>query len=109
MATQVFVISDLHLGGVPGFQMCPPTGRTLLAEFVRSVTAQHRPELEAHLVIAGDVVDFALGPLLIEHATATTTGTGSTTTSSGTCAASCRAERRPGSSIPSPAASSSSR
>ncbi len=58
MATQVFVISDLHLGGAPGFQMCSPAGRKLLAEFVRSVTALHLPGLDAHLVIAGDAVDF---------------------------------------------------
>lgn len=58
MSRQVFVISDLHLGGEPGFQMCSPDGQALLAQFVTWVTAQRRPEADAHLVLAGDVVDF---------------------------------------------------
>ena len=44
MAQQVFVISDLHLGGEPGFQMCGPEGQALLAKFIPWVTAQHRPD-----------------------------------------------------------------
>ncbi len=58
MVQQVFVISDLHLGGADGFQMCGPQGQALLAEFIAWVTAQHRSALGAHLVLAGDVVDF---------------------------------------------------
>lgn len=58
MSQHVFVISDLHLGGAEGSQMCGPEGRALLAGFIRFVTAQHKPGLEAHLVLAGDAVDF---------------------------------------------------
>jgi UDP-2,3-diacylglucosamine pyrophosphatase LpxH len=58
MAEQVFVVSDLHLGGAPGFQMCSPRGQELLAGFVRDVAAQQAPGRDAHLVIAGDGVDF---------------------------------------------------
>ena len=58
MSEQIFVISDLHLGGKPGFQMCGPEGQRLLAGFTRWVTSQQRAGREAHLVIAGDGVDF---------------------------------------------------
>lgn len=58
MPRQVFIISDLHLGGSPGFQMCNPAGQARLAAYVRWVTAQHRTERPAHLVLAGDIVDF---------------------------------------------------
>jgi UDP-2,3-diacylglucosamine pyrophosphatase LpxH len=58
MAEQVFVISDLHLGGAPGFQMCSPRGQELLAGFVRQVAAEQGAGRDAHLVIAGDGVDF---------------------------------------------------
>lgn len=58
MAQQVFVISDLHLGGEPGFEMCSARGQRLLAAFVRAVTGCHQAGRDAHLVLAGDVVDF---------------------------------------------------
>lgn len=58
MSQDVYVISDLHLGGEPGFQICSPAGQALLADFVRWVTARHRSAAPAHLVLAGDVVDF---------------------------------------------------
>lgn len=58
MSERVFVISDLHLGGGPGFQMITEAGTQRLARFVRSVTAQHQPGHPAHLVLAGDIVDF---------------------------------------------------
>ncbi|WP_437729254.1 metallophosphoesterase [Sorangium sp. So ce861] len=58
MAQQVFVISDLHLGGEPGFEMCSPRGQHLLAAFIRSVTGRHGAGRDAHLVLAGDIVDF---------------------------------------------------
>ena len=58
MRERVFVISDLHLGGEPGFQMVPPAGQTCLAAFIRRVTGQHSTERAAHLVLAGDLVDF---------------------------------------------------
>ncbi len=58
MSQQIFVISDLHLGGEPGFQMCGPKGQELLAGFVRWATSQQQPGHDAHLVIAGDGVDF---------------------------------------------------
>lgn len=57
MALQhVFVISDLHLGGAPGFQLCSPAGRAHLCRFIGQVA--ERLGVEAHLVIAGDFVDF---------------------------------------------------
>ncbi|WP_441286182.1 metallophosphoesterase [Sorangium sp. KYC3313] len=58
MTQQVFVISDLHLGGEPGFEMCSPRGQGLLAAFIRAVTSSHQAGRDAHLVLAGDVVDF---------------------------------------------------
>ncbi len=58
MSCHVFVISDLHLGGGPGFEMITAEGRGRLARFVRSITAQHQPGHSVHLVLAGDIVDF---------------------------------------------------
>lgn len=54
----IFVISDLHLGGKPGFQMCSPRGRDNLSTFIRWVIKQRAAEREMCLVIAGDIVDF---------------------------------------------------
>lgn len=54
----IFVISDLHLGGKPGFQMCSPQGRDNLSAFIRWVIEQCAAEREVCLVIAGDIVDF---------------------------------------------------
>jgi UDP-2,3-diacylglucosamine pyrophosphatase LpxH len=63
--TNLFVISDLHLGGAaahdgnPAFQMCSKTGRERLVAFIDWVIAQKAArEADAHLVIAGDIVDF---------------------------------------------------
>lgn len=59
----VHVISDLHLGGAPAseagpaFQMCPPATHTLLAAYIDRLPPCTE-QLESHLVIAGDVVDF---------------------------------------------------
>jgi UDP-2,3-diacylglucosamine pyrophosphatase LpxH len=64
MKKTLFVISDLHLGGAPGgdgkpsFQMCSPSGRTRLAEFIRYVAEQRASDRQITLVIAGDIVDF---------------------------------------------------
>lgn len=58
MGKSLFVISDLHLGGGPGFQMCSPAGRDRLAAFIGYVGMQQRPGHAVHLVIAGDIVDF---------------------------------------------------
>lgn len=58
MSERVFVISDLHQGGEPGFQMVPPAGQACLAAFIRRVTSQHSADQTAHLVLAGDLVDF---------------------------------------------------
>ena len=61
--TDIYVISDIHLGGDPGgesepsFQMCPPANQALLAEFIDSLTTSDSNN-ECHLVIAGDLVDF---------------------------------------------------
>ncbi len=58
MTEQVFVVSDLHLGGEADFQMCGPAGQALLTSFTRWVSAQQQKGRDAHLVIAGDGVDF---------------------------------------------------
>jgi UDP-2,3-diacylglucosamine pyrophosphatase LpxH len=64
----LFVISDLHLGGDTGFQICTARGRRRLAVFIRSIPSQLAPAQQAHLVLAGDIVDF-----LAEHPFATFT------------------------------------
>jgi UDP-2,3-diacylglucosamine pyrophosphatase LpxH len=66
MARQdIYVISDLHIGGAPqngnrpSFQMCPPESRRRLARFVhhlRGAALQDASTLE--LIINGDFVDF---------------------------------------------------
>lgn len=58
MQKTIFVISDLHLGGKPGFQMCSPEGQKRLAAFIRWATEQRTKERDVHLVIAGDIVDY---------------------------------------------------
>jgi UDP-2,3-diacylglucosamine pyrophosphatase LpxH len=61
--TTLYVISDLHLGGVPnangalGFQICPPSTHLLLTEFIDRLPGRSK-DLEVRLVIAGDIVDF---------------------------------------------------
>jgi UDP-2,3-diacylglucosamine pyrophosphatase LpxH len=63
MIHQVHVISDLHLGGAPGadgapgFQICPPRTQQTLAAFIDRLRPRSA-ELDCHLVIAGDIVDF---------------------------------------------------
>lgn len=65
MAThsQLFVISDLHLGGEPGlegkpgFQICPPRTQQRLAGFIEGLPLGAIDE-RTHLVLAGDIVDF---------------------------------------------------
>jgi UDP-2,3-diacylglucosamine pyrophosphatase LpxH len=54
----LFVISDLHLGGDTGFQICTARGRRRLAAFIRSIPGQLAPGQQGHLVLAGDIVDF---------------------------------------------------
>jgi UDP-2,3-diacylglucosamine pyrophosphatase LpxH len=58
MSKALFVISDLHLGGGAGFQMCSAAGRDRLAEFVDHVRSERMSGVDVHLVIAGDIVDF---------------------------------------------------
>lgn len=58
MTEQVFVISDLHLGGPPGAQMCGAAGQQLLASFVGWITTLQAAGNDVHLVVAGDGVDF---------------------------------------------------
>ena len=58
MNTRIFVISDLHLGGDEGFQMCSAKGRALLADFIGWVDTQRSDARAVQLVIAGDIVDF---------------------------------------------------
>lgn len=60
---KVFVISDLHLGGDKGFQMC--SNQTNLARFILWVTKQKKDNqgVDFNLVLAGDIIDFlAEGP-----------------------------------------------
>lgn len=64
MSRTMFVISDLHLGGVPaserdaGFQMCPPEARRRLARMLRRLAAQEPNSEAIEVVINGDFVDF---------------------------------------------------
>jgi UDP-2,3-diacylglucosamine pyrophosphatase LpxH len=58
MPRTVLVISDLHLGGAPDFQMCSPAGRTLLAEFLTWTARRAAVGEDIHLVVNGDLVDF---------------------------------------------------
>lgn len=58
MEKTIFIISDLHLGGKPGFQICSPAGQQRLAQFIRWAKEQHTTEHTVQLVIAGDIVDF---------------------------------------------------
>lgn len=63
MKILLYVISDLHLGGVSntngtlGFQICPPSTHLLLTEFIDRLPGRST-DLEVRLVIAGDIVDF---------------------------------------------------
>lgn len=54
----IFVISDLHLGGESGFQMCSLQGQALLRDFITWAAGQHSSSREVHLVLNGDTVDF---------------------------------------------------
>jgi UDP-2,3-diacylglucosamine pyrophosphatase LpxH len=51
---EIHVISDIHMGGEPGFQILRETRR--LANFIRQVAAR-RPEQRVALVLNGDIVD----------------------------------------------------
>jgi UDP-2,3-diacylglucosamine pyrophosphatase LpxH len=51
---EVHVISDLHMGGKPGFQILRETTR--LANYIRWVATQ-RPDGQVALVLNGDIVD----------------------------------------------------
>ncbi|MGH7342067.1 MAG: metallophosphoesterase, partial [Candidatus Rokuibacteriota bacterium] len=51
---ELHVVSDLHMGGAPGFQILGETAR--LARFVRWVRDQ-RPDGQVGLVLNGDIVD----------------------------------------------------
>jgi UDP-2,3-diacylglucosamine pyrophosphatase LpxH len=69
---ELHVISDLHMGGAPGFQILGETAR--LASFVRWVREQ-RPDGQVALVLNGDIVDTLAedvpGYIAIETAVAT--------------------------------------
>ena len=58
MEKSLFVISDLHLGGPEGFQICPAEGRERLVRFVDWVAGQKREGTEIQLILNGDIVDF---------------------------------------------------
>lgn len=51
---EIHVISDIHMGGKPGFQILRETGR--LANYIRWVAAQ-RPGDRVALVLNGDLID----------------------------------------------------
>jgi len=51
---EIHIVSDLHMGGVDGFQILRETGR--LAGFIRWV-AKQRPDGRIALVLNGDVID----------------------------------------------------
>ena len=58
MDKTLFVISDLHLGGAEGFQMCSTEGRARLVRFIDWAVEQKRDGDELQLVLNGDIVDF---------------------------------------------------
>lgn len=62
MKKTVLVVSDLHLGGSEGFQMCTPAGAAQLASFFHWAGGLQRSESGVDLVLAGDVVDFLAEP-----------------------------------------------
>lgn len=51
---EIYIISDIHMGGTPGFQILRETQR--LADFIRWV-AMRRPDKRVALVLNGDVID----------------------------------------------------
>jgi hypothetical protein len=69
---EVHVISDIHMGGQPGFQILRETKR--LANFIRRLAGQ-RPEGRLALVLNGDVFDTlaedVIGYVAIDDAQAT--------------------------------------
>jgi len=58
MKRTLYVISDLHLGGAEGYQMCAAAGQARLAEFIQHLTAKQGQGEQTHLLLNGDVVDF---------------------------------------------------
>lgn len=58
MDKAIFVISDLHLGGDEGFQICSAEGRRRLTRFIDWVATQKREGTEIQLVLNGDIFDF---------------------------------------------------
>jgi UDP-2,3-diacylglucosamine pyrophosphatase LpxH len=63
MKREIYIVSDLHLGGepgldgAPGFQMCPPSTQKQMAAFFGRLPAPSQ-ERDVQLVMAGDIVDF---------------------------------------------------
>lgn len=57
MQRSLYVISDLHLGGAEGYQMCAAAGRERLVAFIRHLIARSQ-QTQLHLLLNGDVVDF---------------------------------------------------
>lgn len=55
---RAFVVSDLHLGGEPGFQMCPARNRAALAALLTTFGRHRSADVDVHVVLAGDIVDF---------------------------------------------------
>src|SRR5262249_45469052 len=46
------------LGPSPGVPMCSPAAQKRLAEFIRWVSRQQGQDLDVHLVVNGDIIDF---------------------------------------------------
>lgn len=63
MKREIYIVSDLHLGGepgrdgAPGFQMCPPSTQKQMAAFFGRLPGPSQ-ERDVQLVLAGDIVDF---------------------------------------------------
>ena len=63
MLTEIYVISDLHLGGEagehgdPGFQICPQPNQEALTEFILNL---EKPTIDkdVRVILNGDIVDF---------------------------------------------------
>lgn len=55
---RAFILSDLHLGGETGFQMCPERNQRALASLLATFVQQHTEGIDINVVLAGDIVDF---------------------------------------------------
>ncbi|MCB9759564.1 MAG: hypothetical protein H6739_06960 [Alphaproteobacteria bacterium] len=54
----LYAISDIHLGGAPGFQLCPPAVRRRLARFLHHLCDRAEAGETLELIVNGDFIDF---------------------------------------------------